>query len=936
MTIDPHHIASDAAAHSAVEQPPLAASQDSLPLPPQTRTDTQPRRDLSASALPASPAVLPVQLLASTTGFTQPAPDVLELALYKQHMQAFLQWLKQAASTASIHDLVHSRAHFIDDVLQQLWQLTGLAAQPCIALIAVGGYGRGELHPYSDIDLLLLTSDELDANTEQNIGRFITFLWDLKLEVGHSVRTIEQCLTLGKADITIATNMMEMRWLCGQSDAFSELQAAVSHEKFWQSKDFFQAKRHEQQQRHATYHGTAYNLEPNLKANPGGLRDIQTIGWVAKKHFNTRTMRELVAHQYLTEDEYLELMECEAYLWQMRFALHLEAGRNENRLLFDYQSGVAQRLGFGDDGKASVERMMKRFFRTVQRVAELNDMLLQHFDGSILHRYRKLKVQPLDEHFACQGHFIMALDKAVFARRENILRLFWHIANQPQIEGIHSETLRLLRQVRRRLMGDLQDYEICRQLFLQIFRHPRGMALAIPLMHRHGILAAYLPAWRNIVGQMQFDLFHAYTVDEHTYRLLKNIYRYSEPNHCHEFPLCTDIIKRMEKPELLYLAAIFHDIAKGRGGDHSELGAIDAREFGKLHKLSEFDSKLIAWLVENHLLMSVTAQRRDIHDPAVISEFAHKVRDETRLNYLYCLTLADIRATNDNLWNDWKGSLLRELYLGTQKAFRRGLEKPMDLRDQIREHQQEAQRLLAQEGFHELAVHTLWQRFKADYFARYNPSLIAWHSTHLLRHRDLSQPLVLISPTPMRGGTQVFVYTPDQPNLFARVVAALDSKKVSIFDAQIMTNKDGFAMDSFVVLEQNGNPVTSSSRLQNIQRGIEQALQSHTIPARIHERLSRQLKSFHVPPKVVFLPTHQKQRTMLELTALDKPGLLADIGRVFAHCEISVHAAKITTIGERAEDFFMISTRQDQALDADQQAQLRRVLIEQLTHATEG
>lgn len=355
-----------------------------------------------------------------------------------------------------------------------------------------------------------------------------------------------------------------------------------------------------------------------------------------------------------------------------------------------------------------------------------------------------------------------------------------------------------------------------------------------------------------------------------------------------------------------------------------------------MHKLSEFDTKLIVWLVEQHLLMSVTAQRRDIHDPAVIAEFADKVRDETRLNYLYCLTLADIRATNDNLWNDWKGSLLRELYLGTQKAFRRGLEKPMDLRDQIREHQTEALRLLAETGITEDKVLPLWAKFKADYFARYNPKLIAWHSENLLAHTDFSKPMVLVSPTAMRGGTQVFVYTADQPKLFARMVAALDSKKVSIFDAQIMTNKDGYAMDTFVVLEQNGNAVTSTSRIQSIKKALEQAIGQPELVLNAKVRVNKQLKAFHVPPKVVFLPGKNKQRTMLELAALDMPGLLATIGQVFAQCEINIHAAKITTIGERAEDFFMISTREDQALSADEQAILRRVLVEQLTDVTEG
>ncbi|SEA94085.1 [protein-PII] uridylyltransferase [Alkalimonas amylolytica] len=867
--------------------------------------------------------------------FQKSWPSQFSLDGYKKHMAEFLRWSELAFEQQSVQSLVKARARFIDQLLAALWQHQDLHQDNTLCLIAVGGYGRGELHPFSDIDLLILSEQQLTAQQQDQLSAFITQLWDLKLEVGHSVRTLDETLQLGKDDITIATNLMEMRRLLGNKALYERLHQAINATDFWTSQQFFEAKRHEQQQRHAQYHGTAYNLEPNLKANPGGLRDIQTVGWVAKRHFQTRTMRELVAYQYLTEDEYQELMECEAYLWQMRFALHLEAGRNENRLLFDYQPAVAERLGFGNDGKATVERMMKRFFRTVQRVSELNEMLLQHFEGSILNNHQSAKVQPLDDSFELHGHLIKALDNSVFARRDNLLKLFWHIANNSNITGIHSDTLRLLRQVRRRLMGDLQDYEACRRLFLALMRHPRGMDTSITLMHKYGILAAYLPQWRNIVGQMQFDLFHAYTVDEHTHRLLKNLYRYTLPEYDNEFPLCSDIVRRMEKPELLFLAGIFHDIAKGRGGDHSELGAMDAKEFCRLHKLSDFDSKLISWLVEQHLLMSVTAQRKDIHDPQVVTEFAEKVRDETRLNYLYCLTLADIRATNDNLWNDWKGSLLRDLYLSTQKAFRRGLEKPMDMRDQIRENQAEALRLLQRQAFTKTEIQHLWSRIKADYFIRYNPKQIVWHCEHILRHKEPKQPLVLVSKAPIRGSTQVFVYTPDQPNLFARLVSALDSKKVAIFDAQIMTNKDGYVMDTFVVLEQNGQPVTSPSRVQSIKRSLEQAIAGKVEPQR-HSKLSRQMRQFNVPPKVSFLPGNSKNRTMVEIAALDAPGLLARIGDVFQQCAIQIHAAKITTLGERAEDFFMVSTAEDTALDFDQQSQLKRTLIDHLTHVTEG
>lgn len=867
------------------------------------------------------------------TVFNTTLPVSYSLEAYKKLLADFHNWLDQIFEHQHISHLVKARARFIDSILLQLWQEFGLTKYPDLSLVAVGGYGRGELHPYSDIDLLLLTTNTVTDAQQEPIASFFTALWDLRLEVGHSVRTVAESISLGKEDVTIATNLMETRLLAGNKILYNTLKQEVDNDTFWSSQDFFQAKRAEQQQRHAQYHGTAYNLEPNLKANPGGLRDIQTIGWVAKKHFHTRTMQELVDHQYLTEDELQELQESEAYLWKMRFALHMEAGRNENRLLFDYQPAVAKRLGFGDSGKIPVERMMKRFFLAMQRVSELNEMLLQHFEVSILNQQKQENAVILDDYFAQQGHLISARFNAVFSTKENFLRLFWHIANNPEITGIHSPTIRLIRLARRRLMGDLQDYEACRQLFLSIFRHPNGMGRAITLMHKHGILAAYLPQWRNIVGQMQFDLFHAYTVDEHTHRVLKNLYRYSQPEHEDEFPLCSDLVRQMEKPELLYLAGIFHDIAKGRGGDHSELGAMDVREFAKLHRLSEFDGKLLAWLVEHHLLMSVTAQRRDIHDPQVITEFAEIIRDEIHLNYLYCFTLADIRATNDTLWNDWKGSLLRELYLITQKALRRGLEKPLDMYDLIQENQATALSLLSKR-FSEQDVRILWDSIKSDYFIRYSPAQIAWHTEHILRHQPSSSPLVLISKSPIRGGTQVFVYTQDRENLFARLVSALDSKKVDIFDAQIMTNKDGYVMDTFVILEQNGEAVSSPCRLDDIRLTLTQYINQDIPPLRQKTLLSRQIRPFNVAPNVQFIADNNYSRSMIEITALDTPGLLADIGEIFQQSHVRIHAAKITTIGERAEDFFTISTPEDTALDTEQQNQLKLALINKLTQAT--
>ncbi|XQW86171.1 [protein-PII] uridylyltransferase [Thalassotalea piscium] len=733
----------------------------------------------------------------------------------------FQEWQKSQFSTDYVVNIVAARAKFVDTLLSKLWCQHQLDEYQ-ITLIAVGGYGRSELHPFSDVDILILTQEKTATDIEDKISAFITQLWDVKLDVGHSVRSVKECLKQAINDVTIATNLMEMRPICGNQVLADNLQSLINEDAFWTSQKFFIAKRDEQNIRHEQYHGAAYTLEPNLKANPGGLRDIQTIGWVAKRHFQADSLEELVEHKYLTHNEYFELLECQEYLWRMRCALHFIAGRSENRLLFDYQAEVATLMGFGDPGKFAIERMMKRFFRIIGRVAELNKMLLQHFEFAILKDNKTNQEIQVNEDFIIVDGLIKALNKRVFMRSTKIMEMFLIIAQRDEIIDLHPDTLRLLRNARRRLVSGMLDYAYCRSIFMQIMRHPRGLGLTFTLMHRHSILGAYLPEWRNIVGQMQFDLFHAYSVDEHSYRLIKNLYRFSQTEYDHEFPLCSKIVQRIRKPELLYIAGIFHDIAKGRGGDHAKLGAVDALNFGRVHQLNDHDGRMIAWLVKYHLLMSVTAQRRDIADPDVIKNFASIVRDEAHLDYLYCLTVADMRATNEFIWNSWKSNLLQELYYTTKRAFRRGLEKPVDLRAKIRENQDQAKLLLA-DKIEVDKISTLWRGFKADYFLRYSPEQIAWHSEHIIQH-DKSKPMVLISPKAYRGGTEVFVYTKDNAKIFATIVTLLGSKSLSIHDAKIITSKGRYTANTFVILDQQGHAINDSHRALDIAQSLTDAL----------------------------------------------------------------------------------------------------------------
>ncbi|NNO01081.1 bifunctional uridylyltransferase/uridylyl-removing protein GlnD [Vibrio sp. B1-2] len=856
----------------------------------------------------------------------------LTIGELKQQLEQFTQYQKhQFLHHHPVNDLVLGRSEYMDQLLYKLWEHYSFSQVPDISLVAVGGYGRGELHPLSDIDILVVSNHTLPAELGSKISEFITLLWDLRLEVGHAVRTVQQCAEIGREDLTVATNLQEARLLCGSEETFYKLKMLIHSESFWPSETFYRAKIQEQRDRHARYHDTTYNLEPDIKSTPGGLRDIHTLSWVARRHFGATSLLEMSRFGFLTDAEYRELVECQDFLWRVRFALHIELKRYDNRLIFAHQAQVAEHLGFTGEGNRAVEMMMKEFYRTLRRVAELNKMLLRLFDQAILNNGEEAVAEILDDDFQRRGNLIEARKPALFqARPETILDMFIHIANDSSIESVAPTTMRQLRTARRRLNKFLHTIPEAREKFMALVRHPNALHRAFSLMHKLGVLAAYLPQWSQIVGQMQFDLFHVYTVDEHSIRLLKHINTFSYAQNHDKHPICCEVYPRLQKKEMLILAAIFHDIAKGRGGDHSEIGAVEAYDFCIEHGLSKPEAKLVSWLVQNHLLMSVTAQRRDIYDPDVITEFAKKVRDEEYLEHLVCLTVADICATNPELWNSWKRTLLAELYHSTQRALRRGLENPVDVRDRIRHNQQMASALLRKEGYSAREIEVLWQRFKADYFLRHTHKQIAWHCEHLLKHSDPSQPLILMSKKATRGGTELFVYTKDQPALFATVVAELDRRNLNVHDAQIMSSKDGYVLDTFMVLDQNGHAIDEEchpSLIKHLLSGLETGWQNK-LKLR---RTPRNLQHFKVKTKVDFLPTKSNKRTLMELVALDTPGLLATVGATFADLNINLHGAKITTIGERAEDLFILTGSQGGKLSEEEECTLREMLIKNVS-----
>jgi [protein-PII] uridylyltransferase len=813
-----------------------------------------------------------------------------------------------------IRKLVYGRAWEIDRILQTAWAQFNWPTDQ-IALIAVGGYGRGELHPHSDIDLLILLSDELDAEHHHDaISGFLTQLWDINLDIGSSVRTLSECYKEAQKDITIATNLIESRTLVGNEHLHSEMYDQVTSEGAWTDKEFFLAKLHEQRGRHKKTNNTEYNLEPNLKNSPGGLRDLQTIGWVAKRHFGSTYIRDLVKDGFLTETELDILNKGELYLWSVRYALHMICNRREDRLLFDHQRSLAEFFGYEDkDGKLAVEQFMSKYYRIAMAMSEFNDMLLQHFDEAILRADEEDVIKPLNNRFQIHNNFLEVTHENVFEHQSfGLMELFVILAQNENIKGVRASTIRLIRDNRHKVDDSFRKDIRNTSLFMELLRSPERVSTQLKLMTRYGILGRYLPEFGRIIGQMQHDLFHIYTVDAHTMKVIQNCRKFRHNEFREEFPIAHRIVNQLPKIELLYIAALFHDIAKGRGGDHSELGAEDALDFCSEHHLGKWDSHLVAWLVRNHLLMSMTAQRKDISDPEVIHTFAKQMRDVMHLDYLYVLTIADINATNQSLWNSWRATLMRKLYTDTKRALRRGLENPVNKEDRIEQIQNEAIVILKHQGVDTDSFTSLWSTIGDDYFLRETSQSIAEHTKAIIEHNKPNEPLILIRQTSHRvfeGATEIFIYSQDITNLFAATVAAMDQLHLNIQDARIIVTDSGEVLNTYTVLSDDNTPLSENpDHLSQIkQRLIEELDDPDDYPDIIQRRIPRQMKLFAMPTQVYLSNDPALQQTVLEVITPDRPGLLARIGGIFADNNLSVRKAKIASVGEKVEDFFFIT-----------------------------
>jgi len=810
-----------------------------------------------------------------------------------------------------IRTLVEERSNFTDLILHYAWY--SFAWDNDISLLAVGGYGRKELHPHSDIDILILLDDKARNKYDEQLQALVTFLWDIGLEIGSSVRTLSQCIKIAKDDISVATNLLESRRLAGNDELKSQLQLRTGPDYIWPMQDFFAAKWDEQVQRHKKHNNTECNLEPNIKNAPGGLRDLQMINWVAKRYFGVQTLRQLEGQDFFTETEFGLLRQAEEFLWAVRFGLHLISGRAEERLLFEYQRELAKLFGYTDsENGLAVEQFMHKYYRAVITLRELNDVLLQFLEERIYSKGADNNITLLNDRFRLRDSYIEVTRPSVFEETPSaLLEIFVLMGNDPSIAGVRASTIRLIRENRNLIDEKFRETKANRDMFLALFSINYGLVTQLTRMKHYGVLGRYLPEFGKIVGQMQHDLFHRYTVDAHTLLVIQNMRRFRLPEEEKEFPIAAHVMRNLPKQELLYIAGLYHDIGKGRGGDHSELGAIDVTNFCKNHGLSGKETRLVSWLVEKHLLMSYVSQKKDISDPDVIRDFALLVGDQTRLDYLYALTVADMCATNPEIWNSWRASLLRQLYTDTKRALRRGLETPVDKQEQIDEKRFHALAKLADKNISAEHAESIWQDMGDEYFIRESHIDIAIQTEALLNHSS-DEPLILISETTniMRGGaTQIFIWEKDGPQIFMRVTNCLAKLNLNIQDAKIYKSASGYTLDTFYVLDENFETLDGNeTRYTKIRNSLIETLRSDEAEDSNIERLTpRELKQFNIPTQTSISNDIITGYTVLEVITPDRPGLLATIAKAFLEEEIIVHNAKILTLGERVEDIFFIT-----------------------------
>ena len=824
--------------------------------------------------------------------------------------------------------LLTRNCRLVDRTLTALWRAAGLKDQA--ALVAVGGYGRGELYPGSDVDVLILLHDDIppapvadaeasalsrasganpratSAGTRAKLEALIGQFWDIGLEAGHSIRTLDECFATAADDITVQTTLIEMRHLAGDAQLTRDLDAGMRLQL--DARAFYTAKKLELEQRHARFQDTPYSLEPNCKESPGGLRDLQMLLWIARAAGLGSTWSELAARQLITREEARVLARRESFLQMLRARLHLTAGRREDRLLFDYQTQMAEDFGYtAKGGKRASEQLMQRYYVNARWIMQINTILQQNIAGQLFPG-AAFEARPINQRFHAERDLLAVNDVTVFKEHPRALLECFHLLQEhADLKGMTAQTLRALWRERDRIDAGFRRDPENRRLFLKIIQAPRGITHELRRMNQWGILGRVIPAFKRIIGQMQHDLFHVYTVDQHILQVVRNARRFTMLEHAHEYPLCSRLIANFDRHWLIFIAALFHDIAKGRGGDHSKLGMSDARRFCREHGISREDKNLVVFLVENHLTMSAVAQKQDLSDPETIERFAALVNSERKLIALYLLTVADIRGTSPKVWNAWKGKLLEDLFRATRRLLRGG---KLDVDADLQKKQADALANLQLYGLSDKAHEALWNQLDMAYFMRHDAKEIAWQTRTLHYRVDAAQPVVRARHASIGEGLQVMVYVKDQPDLFARICGYFERSGLSVMDAKIHTTRHGYALDTFFVMEAGGGS-QEHGLPETVERNLATTLAEVTskslpLPQAVTGRVSRQARHFAIEPSVNLRPDERGQRHILTITAGDRPGLLYRIARVLGERQVNIQTAKITTLGERAEDVFLV------------------------------
>lgn len=857
----------------------------------------------------------------------------LKIEKFKNFRIELLKLLQHQFDTEeNIYQLISLNTSIMDVFLKNIWD-TFEIPNDCAALVAIGGYGRRELFPESDIDIMVVLKEGNNENVKQKIESFLTFLWDINLHIAQSVRTIDDCIEESKKDITVLTSLMEHHFLSGDKDLYAQVVNVVNSNKIWPSKKYFKEKRRELEDRHKKFGDTANNLEPNVKENPGGLRDIHTLRWLTNRHFKTKSFEQLAEIEFLSKSELKLLQEAYIILARIRFALHLFVKRGDDRLLFDYQYEVASLLGYKSENRNQrVEEFMQVFYRASNQLSTLSEIIIERLHSAIFPGLFKRKAKPINKRFQTRANLLEAIDLKLFKQYPSaILELFKLLQEHKNINGLSDQLQKLIIENLDIIDADFRNDKVNCDTFIGIISRKESNYRELKRMAQLGVLGKYWPSFDAVTGRMQFDLFHIYTVEEHTLRVFENACQFSQNVTEGKFSIYHDIFIQTPKALLLYLAALFHDIAKGRGGDHSELGEEEAKSFCLHHGLSSFDSNIVAWLVRNHLVMSVTAQQQDIDDPYIIKEFANNVGNLTRLNYLYLLTIADMRGTNPKLFNSWRSSLLAELYRRTSEYFRQDIESATNRDELVEQVKSSALQLVQKTNLEQDSCLEFWQELGDDYFIRHSDEEVVRHTQAILNHRGKSSVVVNIHQYSARGATEIFVYCNDRNYLFAHIIATLTKLRLSIVHARVITSNKGHALDTFLVLDANENAIDDEKQCELVKKELTQALEyPEEIVLNNIQILPRKIRELRVPIEIYFDISTVNNYTTLEIKAPDFPGFLASLSNAFVDCSIAIHNARISTLGERVHNLFHISNLEYQPLNTEHQEKLRTVILEYL------